>query len=359
MRNILFGVCTVALGVLVGGCVSSGPAPQDVQLQSPDGRAVIIKDIYELPALEHTQLSKTDIVKVFFPDMDNIKTNFSITLLKIPSGTAQAKHKQTSSQIIYAISGGGKLVIDNNMIILKKGIMVYIPANAAMAITNNVVKPLELIVVTSPPFKPSQLTVLSETPPNVKVAVDPESKMEDEPADIQAVSEKYKAEKKIRTLSVEEYRSKLNKTLPPIDEKNPMPDLLETTKKSIPEVAAWPLKMPDSNKVPLKTLEKEQIDMLLPQKPEKIEDTSTKNTTELTPEEQAVPTSDDNTRKAAPADSRQPEKEKDPLQKLLDDQKKHEENLIPKAPLKVKKTSLQHVQELSPTENAVPTKSTK
>ena len=357
MRNILFGVCTVVLSALFGGCVSSGPAPQDVKLQSPDGKAVIIKDIYELPAVEHSQLSSTDIIKVFFPDIDNIKTNFSVTFLKIPSGIAQAKHKQSSAQIIYAISGGGKLTIDSNMIILKKGTIVYIPSNAIMSITNNVPKVLELMVIATPPFKPSELVVLGDAPGKVKVSVDPETKMEDEPTDIQAVSEKYKTEKESRrSLSIEEYRNKLNKSLTPVTEKDPLPDLLQTTKKTESEIPSWPLKMPDSNTMPLKKLETKQIDKLIPQKPEKIEDTSTKGTEVLTRKEEAVPLSDDNVQKPAAADSKTTKKI-DPLQKLLDDQKKHEENLIPKKPLEVKKTSLQHVQELSPTENAVQTKS--
>ena len=132
---------------------------------------------------------------MFFPKADNVKIKCSMTLIKIPSGVSPPKYKQTSSQIIYALSGGGKLLIDNNMIVLKKGIMVYVPPNAVMTITNNVNKILELVVVTSPPFETSQMTILGETPTRVKVAKDSENDMNNDDGnddDIQEVSEKYR-----------------------------------------------------------------------------------------------------------------------------------------------------------------------
>ena len=391
MRNILFGVFAVAFSVFLGACVNSGPAPQDVKLKSPDGKAVIIKDIYELPLIENKKLKQTEIVKIFFPKADNVKMKCSMTLVKVPSGIRPPKYKQSSSQIIYAISGGGKLLVDGNMIVLKKGIMVYIPPNATMSITNNVNKILELVVVTSPPFETSQMTILGDKPTKVKVAEDLETDMDDD--DIQEVSEKYRTKSKSkRSLSIEEYRRKMDKSLlPDSGGKDTISDLLnenqETKSKKDDD---WSLKMPDSSKEPLKKLEREQRDKLIPRKPQKIEKVNLKHIQKLTPQEHKAPISDE-TAKPSKTKNKTPqngqdsleklledqkkqqkklipgkalknkdkgvESDQDLLKRLLEDQKKQQEKLIPKKTLKVKKTSLKHIQELSPEEKAIPTKS--
>ena len=296
MRNILFGVFAVAFSVFLGACVNSGPAPQDVKLKSPDGKAVIIKDIYELPLIENKKLKQTEIVKIFFPKADNVKMKCSMTLVKVPSGISPPKYKQSSSQIIYAISGGGKLLVDANMIVLKKGIMVYVPPNTVMSITNNVNKILELVVVTSPPFETSQMTMLGDKPTKVKVAEDAETDMDDD--DIQEVSEKYRTKSKSkRSLSIEEYRRKMDKSLlPDSDGKDTISDLLNETQKTETKPKKdddWSLKMPDSSKEPLKKLEREQRDKLIPRKPQKIEKVNLKHIQKLTPQEHKAPISDE------------------------------------------------------------------
>jgi mannose-6-phosphate isomerase-like protein (cupin superfamily) len=394
MRNILFGVFAVALSVFLGACVNSGPAPQDVKLKSPDGKAVIIKDIYELPLIENKKLKQTEIVKVFFPKADNVRMKCSMTLIKIPSGVNPPKYKQTSSQIIYAISGGGKLLVDGNMIVLKKGIMVYVPPNAAMSITNNVNKILELVVVTSPPFETSQMTILGDKPTKVKVAEDLETDMDDDD-DIQEVSEKYRTKSKSkRSLSIEEYRKKMDKSLlPDSDGKDTISDLLNETQKTETKPQKdddWSLKMPDSSKVPLKKLERKQRDKLMPRKPQKIEKVNLEHIQKLTPQEHKA-TISGKTAKPSETKSETPQNDQDSLEKLLEDQKKQQEKIIPEKPLKnkdkdvesdqdllkrlledqkkqqkkiipkkllkAKKTSLKHIQELSPEEKAIPTKS--
>ena len=395
MRSILFIVFTVVLTVFLGACVNSGPAPQNVKLQSPDGKAVIIKDIYELPLIENKKLKETEIVKVFFPKTDNIRMKCSMTLVKIPSGVSPPQYKQSSAQVIYAISGGGKLVIDGNMIILKKGIMVYVPPNAAMLIINNVNKILELIVITSPPFETSQMTVLGKTPTKVKIAKDSEDDMDDN--DIQKVSEKYKTQKKsARSLSIEEYRKKINThTLPDTEGKDVIADLLnETRTTTTGKNNDWPLKMPDSSKIPLNKLEQEQREKLIPSTPQKAEITSLNLVQDLTPQEQKVPIRGEKNNSSKI--KKTSKNNQDSLEKLLDDQKKQQKELfptktskksmaspknknsksdqdllnellndsnnkqkkdIPENTLKVKRTSLKHVQELSPEEKAIPTKS--
>lgn len=356
MKNILSTFCAASLGLLLNGCVNSGPAPQNMPLQSPDGKAVIIKDIYELPALENHKLSGTEIIKVFFPKVDNAKIDFSMTALKIPSGIKQPKYKQTSSQIIHTISGGGKLQVGKNIVVLKKGIVVYVPPNAEMSITNNVDKILELFIITSPPFQPSQMTLLEEKPGKVKVAKDTEDEIDDEDVDIQAVSEKYKTSKKQRqrSMTVEEYRTKMYKELTPdLDKDDPIAKLLQENiepKKEEKAKDAWPLKMPDSSKTPLKKLEKEQEQKLIPKTPQKGEDTSLKNVQELSKQEHTTPLRDENGNiiKKAPKNKY----EGDELDKLLKEQEQ-QKRLHSKPVTKVKKTSMKNVQELSPSEKGV------
>ncbi|MDD5697342.1 MAG: hypothetical protein PHH77_01880 [Victivallaceae bacterium] len=362
MKNILFAVGIVGVGILFGGCVNSGPAPQNVQLKSPDGKAVIIKDIYDLPPVSVDKLGNTEIVKVFFPGTDNVKFDCSLMVLKILPGTRQARYKQTGSQILYTLSGGGNLQIDNNMIALKKGIMVYVPANAVMSITNNLSRNLELGVITSPPFASSQMTILEERSSKVKVSKDLEDEMNEEGVPVQTVSEQYKPRQEIkRSLSVEEYRDKLSKELAaPVREKDSLLDIPETAVPAKKSELTWPLKMPDSSKTPLETLEIEQENKLLPRTPQKAENVDVKNIQTLTPKEQAVPISaDDN--KPSDAGNKKIDVEQTAVEKLLKDSKKQEDQLLAKdkKTLKVKKTSLKHVQELSPVENAVQTKSDK
>ncbi|MBU8901391.1 MAG: cupin domain-containing protein [Victivallales bacterium] len=362
MKNILFFAAAVIFTNVFSGCVNSGPAPQDVPLQNPDGKAVIIKDMYSLPLIENKKLKETEIVKIFFPKADNVRMKCSMTLIKIPSGVQPPKYKQTSAQIIYAISGGGKMTIDGNMIILKKGIMVYVPPNVPMSITNNVNSILELIIVTSPPFETSQMTMLEKKTKKVAVATDSENSINTGDDEYQAVSEKYKTTKKRskRTLSIEEYRSRINNDLlPASDENDPIADLLKDDKdKATPKVEdpndPRALRMPDNSKVPLKKLEKEQEQQLIPTTPQKVERTSLKHIQDLTIEEHKVPIDKVKSKPGKVIDSS--ETDQDSLEKLLNDQKKQQEKLIPKKALKAKKTSLKHIQKLEPEEN-VPTKS--
>lgn len=369
MKNIIFVVAAIVFSVVFYGCVNSGPAPQDVVLQNPDGRAVIIKDIYSLPLIENKKLRETEIVKVFFPRADNVRMKCSMTLLKIPSGISSPKYKQTSSQIIYAISGGGKLLIDRNMVILKKGIMVYVPPSTAMSITNNVNQILELIVVTSPPFETSQITMLEAGSTKVKVSKDLEDSMNNNDDDSQVLSEKYRDKKrrKGRKLSVEEYRSTLSKDLfsEPNDEDSIL-DLLKDDVKDKPKKDSWSLKMPDSSKVPLKKLEKEQREKLIPKAPQKIENVSLKHIQDLTTQEQQIPIRGEST-ESVKVKNKSSKNDQDSLEKLLNEQEKLKEKVTPKKIIpkkknvekvsKIKKVGLENVQELSPAEKAIPTKS--
>ena len=382
MKNMIFAVGAAIFIVVAGGCVNPGPAPQDVPLKNQDGRAVIIKDIYSLPLIENDKLEQTEIVKIFFPQDDNIRMKCSMTLMKIPSGISPPKYKQTSAQILYAISGGGKLLINGNMIILKKGIMVYVPPNTPLTITNNVDNILEIIVVTSPPFETSQMTLIEEKPKKVKVTKDTENNINDEEVPSQSLSEKYKAKKRgKRTLTVEEYRDRISKELlneNPIGE-DPISDLLKddlsdtksikiktdpTTSKAAPKANAkpqaggesWPLKMPDSSKVPLKKLEVKQREKLLPNQPQKIENVKLKDVQDLTSKEEQVPISDEDSKPAkTKVDSSK--NDRDSLEKLLKEQEEQKKKTVSPKISKVKRTSLKHVQELSPAERAVKTKS--
>lgn len=361
MRNMLFIICTAGGVFLFGGCVSSGPAPQDVRLLNPDGKSVIIKDLSELPLIENRKLKETEIVKVFFPQTDNIMMRCSITLLKIPPGVSPPKYRQSSAQIIYAISGGGKLLVNSSMIILKKGIMVYVPPNVPMLITNNVNRILEIIVVTSPPFEPSHMEVLEDSLPKVKVAKDPEDELNNAAAG-QDVSEKYQADTKKRSLSIEEYRKKINKTMPPANakdpvivpeanDKDPVSELLDEADKDKKTSVrdTWPLRMPDDSQEPLDKLKEDQEEKLIPPTPQNLKDTSTKDVQELTPAEHKVPLPAE-TGTAAPEPTKA---EKDSLENLLKDQEEQVKKLAPpkESTAKVKKTSLEHIQELSPEEH--------
>lgn len=379
MRNIIFVVTAIVCSIAFYGCVNSGPAPQDVTLKNPDGRAVIIKDIYSLPTIENKKLKDTEIIKVFFPQADNVRMKCSMTLLKIPSGISPPKYKQTSSQIIYAISGGGKLEIGSNMIVLKKGIMVYVPPNTEMTITNNVNQILEIIVVTSPPFETSQITMLEDGPTKVKVSKDLEDAANDDKVESQSLSEKYKDKKKRkgRKLSVKEYQNRMSKELFPEteDEKDSISELLKDDLKDKPKIkkGTWPLKMPDNSNVPLQKLEEEQREKLIPKTPQKIENVKLKDVQDLTPKEQEVPIRGESTKRKLKDKSS--ENDQDSLEKLLKDQEKLEKlekkkttkKTTPaktvskgknvKKVSKIKKVSLKNLQKLSPAEKAVPTKS--
>jgi len=387
MKNIVFTVGAVIFVLIAGGCVNPGPAPQDVPLKNQDGRAVIIKDMYTLPLIENDRLEATEIVKIFFPKDDNIRMKCSITLLKIPPGISPPKYKQTSAQIIYAISGGGKLLVNSNMIVLKKGIMVYVPPNTPLTITNNVNKILEILVVTSPPFETSQMTIIEEKLKKVKIAKDAENTINDEEVPSQSLSEKYKPKKRNKRIqSVDEYRDKISKELltEHPKEEDTISDLLkedlidtktdvkpkagpktdtapEADSKVDPEtkngkLKPWPLEMPDTTKVPLKKLEEKQREKLIPETPQKIENVKLKKVQDLTTSEEDTPVGgqDSGTEKAKTDSSKS---DQDSLEKLLKAQEEEKKNQTSPKIDKVKKTSLKHVQELSPAERAVKTKS--
>jgi hypothetical protein len=139
-----------------------------------------------------------------------------------------------------------------------------------------------------------------------------------------------------------------------VNEKDPISELLNEADKDKKDVKTttkdtWPLRMPDNSKEPLDKLEEEQEEKLIPPEPQNLKDTSTKYVQEMTPAEQEVPLPDET--KAAKPEA--PKAQKDSLEKLLKDQEEQAKKLAPpkETTAKVKKTSLKHIQELSPAEH--------
>ena len=109
--------------------------------------------------------------------------------------------------------------------------------------------------------------------------------------------------------------------------------------------------------VPLKELEKEQREKLIPKKPLKIEKVNLKHIQDLTSKEQQTPV-----RREVKTKVKSSQNAPDSLEKLLHDQEEQEKKIKTKKNTsgiisKKIKTNLKNVQELSPEEKAVPTKS--
>ena len=109
---------------------------------------MIIKNTTTLPSFlagDHTIIQE-----VLHSKNDNIKIDYSLALATLPIGKSSLSHRLTSSEVYIVAEGKGKVFINEENKIVKKGDVIFIPPNATQYIKNIGNEPLKFYCIVHP-----------------------------------------------------------------------------------------------------------------------------------------------------------------------------------------------------------------
>ncbi|MCP3968132.1 MAG: hypothetical protein GY750_02310 [Lentisphaerae bacterium] len=335
MKNLLLLASVSVISIIVSGCVNSGTEPQKVVLHQPEGGNLIVKNMFDLPVVQNKQLGQVLLSDVFSTEKDKVKTDYNIAFFEIQPGMGSAIYQIKSPQCIVSVSGSGKLQVNLDAISLKKGLVVYIPADTTLSIINDTPKKMMFLAIGSPPFKLEDIQVTGKPPGKSflnnnnkkKTVVKPKAETS-QPGSI--FDETAPVPKDIKNqLNMDKFDKELDKTF-----KDPMDDPM-----------SYPLNIPDNSEIKLDEILKEQPEQLLPKKPQEEKKTDLKQVKEKSIKDSESEL-DQLLKEQPPAASQ----ENADLKQVKEDSslKNESEKLLPSEPQQIEKTDMNQVQELTP-----------
>ncbi len=103
---------------------------------------------------------KTILREVLHPKNDKVAINYSMAQAIIEPNQASTPHRLTGSETYYFLGGEGRIYIDEEHVSVKKGDVVYVPANALQYVRNIGEVDLEFLCIVEPFWTPESEVVL-------------------------------------------------------------------------------------------------------------------------------------------------------------------------------------------------------
>lgn len=104
---------------------------------------------------------KTQIKEILHPKNDPIDLNYSLAHASLGPQEASIPHiLEECSETYFILKGSGKVMIDEEQQVVKKGDTVFIPKGAIQYIENLSDEPLEFLCIVSPPWYAEQERIL-------------------------------------------------------------------------------------------------------------------------------------------------------------------------------------------------------
>lgn len=98
--------------------------------------------------------------EILHPDKQDIALRYSLAHAIVKPGDTTWKHKLTTSEVYYIISGEGTMHIDGESKPVRPGSTVYIPPMATQCITNSGTADLVFICIVDPAWRKEDETVV-------------------------------------------------------------------------------------------------------------------------------------------------------------------------------------------------------
>ena len=103
---------------------------------------------------------KTILREVLHPQNDKVPINYSIAQAIIQPNQASTPHRLTGSETYYFLGGEGVIYIDEEHVDVKKGDVVFVPANALQYVRNTGEVDLDFMCIVEPYWTPESEVVL-------------------------------------------------------------------------------------------------------------------------------------------------------------------------------------------------------
>jgi len=116
---------------------------------------VTLADQPEFLAGDHTVLRE-----LLHPAKQSLALGYSLAHGTLASGARSKWHRLTSSEVYYFIAGMGRLTVDDVIVPVKPGSVVYVQPGSKQSLENNGSAPIEFLCVVDPAWQPDDETVL-------------------------------------------------------------------------------------------------------------------------------------------------------------------------------------------------------
>ncbi len=102
----------------------------------------------------------TILKEILHPDKANLAIGYSLAHAVVPPNTASLKHKLTTSEAYYILSGEGEMHIDEETAIVQANDTVFIQPGGVQWIENTGSVPLVFLCIVDPPWREEDEEVL-------------------------------------------------------------------------------------------------------------------------------------------------------------------------------------------------------
>ncbi|MDD3153405.1 MAG: cupin domain-containing protein [Victivallaceae bacterium] len=144
MNSYLRNAAALSVLAILTGCFG-GPE------QRPQA---VIRDFTQAPVLKNPLLGDVKLISFLDPVRDHLADlPHSMLVVEVPVGGRMAARRLKLSETVVVFSGFGRLTVDRQIILLKHGKAVFIPANAVQHTENTGTEPLIYLSVIAPSYR--------------------------------------------------------------------------------------------------------------------------------------------------------------------------------------------------------------
>ena len=116
---------------------------------------VTLADRPEFLAGDHTLLRE-----LLHPAKQPLALGYSVAHGTLAPGARSKRHRLASSEVYYIIAGRGRLTVDDSVVVVEPGSVVYVPPGGTQSLENSGATVVEFLCLVEPAWRPEDEEVL-------------------------------------------------------------------------------------------------------------------------------------------------------------------------------------------------------
>ena len=116
---------------------------------------VTLADRPEFLAGDHTLLRE-----LLHPAKQTLALGYSVAHGTMAPGARSKWHRLASSEVYYIIAGTGRLTVDDAVVAVERGSVIYVPPGGKQSLENSGSTPIEFLCLVDPAWRPEDEDVL-------------------------------------------------------------------------------------------------------------------------------------------------------------------------------------------------------